>query len=79
MDRGRLARPPNKTHDREAVVGVSVQQILLVALWAGLGKSVGQPIVLLNQLLEQNGRALQDVGFDLGALEHIVQLRNKVL
>ena len=51
MDRGRLARPPNKTHDREAVVGVSVKQILLVALWVGLGKSVGQPVVLLNQLL----------------------------
>jgi hypothetical protein len=34
---------------------------------------------LLNQLLEQNGAALQDVGFHLGAFEHIVQLRNKML
>ena len=79
MDGCRLARAPNKTHDREAVVGVGVEQILLVALGVGLCKSVGQPIVLLNQLLEQNGGALQDVCFHLGAFEHIVQLRNKVL
>ena len=44
-----------------------------------LRKSVGQPIVLLDQLFEQDGGTLQDVCFHLGAFEHIVQLRNKVL
>ena len=74
-----MARAPNKTHDGEAVVGVGIEQILLVALRVGLCKSIGQPIILLNQLFEQDGGALQDVCFHLGAFEHIVQLRNKVL
>ena len=52
VDRSRLARAPHKTHDREAIVWVSVEQILLVALGAGLCKSIGQPVVLQNQLLQ---------------------------
>jgi hypothetical protein len=58
-----LARTPDETHHREALAGIGMQQVLAVALGAGQGAVLGQPVVMAHQLAKQGGAALQQLSF----------------
>ena len=59
VDRGLLPRAPDEAHDREAVGGIGVQQVLLVVLRMRPGVLRGQPVVARDQRREQFAAARQ--------------------
>ena len=62
VNRRALARPPDEADHGEALAGIGMQQELLVALGAGLGQIVRQPVVVGDQLLQQVLPAVEDGG-----------------
>lgn len=59
MHRGGLAGAPDEADDGEGLARVRVQQVLLVALRAGLGVGVRQPVVGAYQVAQQCGALVE--------------------
>jgi hypothetical protein len=79
VDGGGLAWAPHKAHHRKTVIGVGVEQELLVVLGVGLGVFGREPIVFCHQLGQQGFATCQNSGFVGGAFEQSIELGDEVL
>lgn len=73
VDRRALPRPPDKADDAETLARIGMQQELLVALGVGLGKFIGEPIVMADQLRQQLAATVQQVAFPWVAVDQFRQ------
>jgi hypothetical protein len=73
-----LPWPPNKTHNRKALVRIAVKEILLIPVGVSCGISVWQPFVVAYQLLHQRPSTGQQVCLDRPALNELGNFADEI-